>query len=498
MLQRFSLGLKVLLKMDSQQSYHNKWKIFIAVIGEIFLATIDGSVVNVALPTLQTSLHTSFALVQWVVLAYLLIVSALLLSMGRLGDIFGKKYLYSSGLIIFTLGSLMCGLSSTIWMLILFRAVQALGASIMMALGMAIITENFPPGERGKALGLSGLAVSLGVIVGPTLGGVILQFATWHWIFFINMPVGIIAVALVLHYVPISKGVRGQKFDFAGAALFFFALTSLLIAITQGQEAGYANSLVIALLLVGVILSGVFLWVERHSPYPMIDLHMFRNHIFSMHLISALLVFICGSGITLLLPYYLENAHGFDPSTVGLLMAVFPVAMGAFAPISGALSDRRGTQVISSIGLGVIVLGYLAVSTLAVDTSIIGYILRYLPVGIGAGLFQSPNNSAIMGNVDREHLGVASGLLALTRTIGQTIGVSVLGALWASQVVLHYGSIPVGGVTAAPAIAQVSALRDISLVIVILVGMAFLLSLWALFDEKLQAKREASEKALSA
>ncbi|NLF11004.1 MAG: MFS transporter, partial [Anaerolineaceae bacterium] len=216
--------------------YSRKWYVMAAVGMGIILATIDGSIVNVALPTLVRAFDTGFAAVQWVVLAYLLTVTTLMLSVGRLGDMIGKKPLYVAGFVIFTLGSVLCGLSPTIGWLIGFRILQAIGAALLMALGMAIVTEAFPPSERGKALGISGSMVSIGIVLGPVLGGLIIGALSWHWIFYVNLPVGIVGTWMVLHFVPARRPVGGQRFDWVGAMLLFGSLMALLLAMTMGQE----------------------------------------------------------------------------------------------------------------------------------------------------------------------------------------------------------------------------------------------------------------------
>ena len=217
---------------------NRKWYIMAAVAMGTFLATIDGSIVNIALPTLQAELNTSFSIVQWVILAYLLTVTTLMLSVGRLADMIGKKYLYLAGLVVFTTGSVLCGLSSTIYELIGFRVLQGLGAAMIMALGTAIITESFPSTERGRALGISGLTVSVGIIAGPTFGGIILQSLSWHWIFFVNLPVGIIGSYMVFRLVPVTQPPGGQRFDFTGAVTLFVSIFSFLVALTIGQNNG--------------------------------------------------------------------------------------------------------------------------------------------------------------------------------------------------------------------------------------------------------------------
>jgi EmrB/QacA subfamily drug resistance transporter len=257
--------------------YSQKWHVLSAVGMGVFLATIDGSIVNISLPTLVSSFQTDFALVQWVVLAYLLTVTTLMLGVGRLADIYGKKPIYTTGFIVFTVGSVLCGLSPTIYNLIGFRVLQAVGAAMIMALGMAITTEAFPPSERGRALGISGTIVSVGIAVGPTLGGLIVKNLSWHWIFFVNLPVGIIGTWLVVRYVPAFKPPGGQRFDYPGALTLFASLLSLLLALTLGQRNGFGDRTVLLLAGAWIFFLVTFIFIELRTDQPMIDLRLFRR-----------------------------------------------------------------------------------------------------------------------------------------------------------------------------------------------------------------------------
>jgi EmrB/QacA subfamily drug resistance transporter len=464
--------------------YSRKWHVMAAVSMGVFLGTIDGSIVNVALPTLVRAFDTEFAIVQWVVLAYLLTVTTLMLSVGRLGDMVGKKPLYAAGYVIFTLGSAMCGLSPSVFWLIAFRVVQAVGAAMMMALGTAIVTEAFPPSERGKALGITGSMVSIGIVVGPVLGGLLIGALSWRWIFFVNLPIGIVGTWMVIRFVPDFKPAGGQRFDLAGALALFGGLMALLLALTLGQQVGFGELSVLALFATSLTCLTTFIAIERKVRFPMIDLGLFRNRLFSINLITAFMVFISLAGTIILMPFYLENVLGYDTSSVGFLLAVVPIAVGVTAPISGALSDRLGTRPITVLGLAILLLGFLAVSTLSLGTTALGYLLRFLPIGIGIGVFQSPNNSAVMGAVPRERLGIASGLLAITRTLGQSAGIAALGALWASRAFARAGKTFPGGATAAPAEVQVVALNDTFHLVVIVVALALLLAVWGLVQER--------------
>jgi EmrB/QacA subfamily drug resistance transporter len=456
----------------------------IAVGMGIFLATIDSSIVNVALPTLVRALDTDFAIVQWVVLAYLLTLTTLMLSMGRLADMIGKKLLYMTGFVVFTIGSVLCGISPSVYWLIGFRVVQAVGGAMALALGAAIITEAFPGSERGKALGVSGLIVSLGIVVGPTLGGLLLDSLSWHWIFLVNLPVGILGTLAVWRFVPDFKPGGGQRFDYSGAITLCITLVALLLALTFGQQIGFGQPLILALFVGAAVFFAIFLMIETRTAQPMIELSLFKNRLFSLNLFTGLLTFVAIAGTMILIPFYLEEMLGYGPSQVGLLLAVLPITLGISAPISGMLSDRMGTRPISLAGLAVMLIGYYTATGLDADTSIIEYILRFLPIGIGMGIFQSPNNSAIMGAAPRQRLGIASSLLSMTRTMGQIIGIAILGALWSSRVFAYEGHLVPEGATAASISSQVAGLQDVFWLPVVLIFIAFLSSLWGLIQER--------------
>lgn len=469
---------------EHSSDYSRKWYVMAAVAMGVFLATIDGSIVNIALPTLVRGLQTEFAVVQWVVLAYLLTVTTLILSMGRVGDMIGKKPIYSAGFVIFTLGSALCGTAPTVYWLIGFRVLQAIGAAMMMALGTAIVTEAFPPSERGKALGIMGSIVSVGIVVGPVLGGIVISALSWHWIFYVNLPLGLAGILMVARFVPDFKPAGGQRFDYLGAFTLFVSLMALLLALTFGQQLGFTEIRILALFAVSVCFLAIFLMIESRSSQPMIDLSLFQNRLFSINLVTGFITFVCIAGTIILMPFYLENVLSYDPRSVGFLLAVVPIAMGLIAPVAGSLSDRLGTRPIAVAGLFVLLVGYYAISTLGMQTTPLSYILRFVPIGIGMGIFNSPNNSAIMGSAPRAQLGVASGLLAITRTLGQITGIAVLGALWAGRVAFHLGNVPPGGATSAPAPIQVAGLQDTFIFVLILIGSALLIGIWGLVQER--------------
>jgi len=469
--------------------FSRKWYVMAAVSMGTLLATIDGSIVNVALPTLVRELDTDFAAVQWVVLAYLLTLATLLPSIGRLADMIGKKQIYMLGFVVFTLGSFLCGLASTIHLLIAFRVVQAVGATMILALGSAIVTESFPASERGRALGFTGTMVSIGIVIGPTLGGLLIDLFSWHWIFFVNIPVGILGVLMIMRFVPDIKPKGRQRFDFQGAVTLFFCLLALLSALTLGQSAGFSDMRVLGLFALGVFLLGLFIVVEKRAEQPMIDLTLFRNLEFSTSLVTGYLTFVAVAGTLILMPFYLENVLGYNTRQVGLLMAVLPVAMGVVAPIAGATSDRFGTRKITVVGLVILLIGYGAMSRLTVQTSALTFALLYLPVGLGMGIFQSPNNSAIMGAASQEKLGVVSGMLALNRTLGQTTGIAIIGTIWAALTIYFAKPTIITDAAEAAAPAQVAALQVTFIIIAAVILIALFLAIWTMIKES--SRRDA-------
>jgi EmrB/QacA subfamily drug resistance transporter len=362
-----------------------------------------------------------------------------------------------------------------------------------MALGIAIVTEAFPPGERGRALGIAGAIVSVGIVVGPTLGGLIIDAFSWRWIFFVNLPVGIIGTLVALRFVPAFKPAGGQKFDYLGAITLFVSLEAFSLALTIGQQLGFSDYRILLLFLGALVFLVAFIVVEWKSSQPMIDLRLFRNRLFSVNLVTGFITFVTIAGTIILMPFYLENVLGYEPRQIGFMLAVVPIGMGIIAPISGSLSDRFGTRPITVIGLLILVIGYFALSTLDAQTTVTGYLLRLMPIGIGMGVFQSPNNSAIMGSAPRERLGIVSGLLSITRTLGQTTGIAIFGALWASRIIYHYGTIPAGGATTAPTEAQVVGLQDTFLIITVFVSLGLALSIWGLVQERRLRRVGAAE-----
>jgi EmrB/QacA subfamily drug resistance transporter len=467
-------------------TYRNKWWIMVAVSLTLFMGAVDGTIVNVALPTLAAEFNANFATVQWVVLAFLLGLSVLLLSVGRLADMAGKKRIFATGLLIFVIGSVLCGFAPSIYALIAARLVQAIGAAMVIALGVAIVTETWPPQQRGQAIGFSAGVIALGIVIGPALGGLIISALSWRWIFFVNVPLGLLALFLIWRYIPpLQPKSTHERFDFLGASVLGLGLLALLLALTVGQDLGFTDARILALFAVAAAALVVFIRVERRVPYPMVDLRLFRNVQFSLNLVTGLLTFVAISAVTFLLPFYLQLALALPVARVGLLIAIVPVVLAVLGPLSGSLSDRFGTRPVSVFGLILLLIGYLTASTMNETTTPLDYVLRMLPIGLGMGIFQSPNNSAVMGAVPRSRLGIASGMLSMTRTLGQTVGIAVLGAFFASRLVYYAGQ-PMD-ISDAPAEAMVSALHDQFLVVAALIAVGLMLALLAWRRERQHA-----------
>ena len=433
-----------------ETSATQKWWAMLGIGLGVLMFTLDGSIVNLALPTLIDTLNTTFATIQWVVLSYLLVATVLVLGAARLGDMFGKKRLYLWGLILFTFASLLCGLAPSVEWLIAFRAIQGLGAVFISALARAIVAEVFPPSERGKAFGIIGAVVSLGISLGPAAGGLLIGIAGWRLIFLVNIPIGIFTSFIIVRFVPPSAIANGnQRFDALGSAIITLSLLSFALGMTQGQVEGFTVK-TLTLLAIAVLGLVVFLAIEARISQPMLDLKMFRNREFSLSLLMGCLVTFVFTGVLFIIPFFLELVLKYANQKVGLMLALFSIFSGIVAPFSGGMSDRFGSRVISLMGIVLMLSGCLVMSTFDSHLNDLVYIGQIVPFGMGFGMFQSPNNSAIMGSVPKERLGIASGLLSLSRTLGQTVALPLMGTLFAGLALNNAHMAKNSQVTAAP------------------------------------------------
>jgi len=395
------------------------------------MSALDGSVVNTILPLLSRELGASVAGIEWVTTIYLLVISALLLIVGRAGDLYGHKIVYLAGFGIFIAGSALCGASRSLQMLIAMRAVQAVGAAMIYANAPAILTKAFPAERRGGALGAQATFTYLGLTAGPSLGGWLASAFGWRSVFYINVPVGLLAVGLATRVIvgdrPESKP---ERFDFAGAALFTSGLVALLIALNQGHDLGWFSPPIVGLFIAAIALLVSFIAIERRSASPMLDLTLFHNRVFSAASASALMNYVCTYAVLFVVPFLLIQGRGLDTRHAGLLMTAQPIVMALVAPLAGAWSDRIGSRILATAGMLVLTVGLLLLGTFAPNASLPMLALALAVIGVGIGLFTTPNNSALMGAAPPHRQGIASGVLASSRNVGMVLGVGLAGAVF--------------------------------------------------------------------
>ncbi|MPL96899.1 Riboflavin transporter RibZ [bioreactor metagenome] len=402
-----------------------EWAILLTVLPMTFMTTLDSSIVNVALPTMSRELGTTMAGIEWVVTSYLITICATILLFGRLGDIVGKSKVFKIGIGVFTLGSLFCGLSNSLIMLILSRIIQAIGAGAAMATNQGIITETFPPTKRGRALGMTGTAVALGTMVGPTLGGLIVSVAPWEYIFLINIPIGILVYIGVLKVLNFKKITEKVLFDIKGTFLFMISIIMLFTSINFGQSIGYTNPIIMGAFVLSLVLLFIFIKVEQKIISPMLDINIFKNKLFSLSIFCGFTSFVSIGAINIILPFYYQDVLKLTPSSAGLMMTVSPIILAIVAPISGHLSDKLGSEKISCIGLSILTIGIFSLTIFNQYTSLIIVAIFVGLVSLGSGIFQSPNNSLIMSTVDKTKLGIAGSVNGLVRNLGTTTGIAL-------------------------------------------------------------------------
>lgn len=411
----------------------NKWVVFSIVAIGVFMSTLDSSIVNISLPTIANYFNVPLSgAVEWVVIGYLVVIAATLLTIGRIADMSGRKAIWAAGLAVFTIGSALCGAAPSLGFLIAARGFQAIGGSLLFAVSAAMLTGAFPATERGRVLGMNALTVALGVSVGPTLGGVITQFLTWRWIFYVNVPLGIIGFIATLRLLHEPKRSGQGRFDPAGAALLTIGLAAITLGLSFGQEWGWSSPGLMAILAAGVAALVALIFVERHVSSPIVPLSLLTNRVFASANLSLILSFLALFAVSFMMPFYLEQLRDFSLIKSGLLLTPLPLTLALIAPFSGRLADRIGTRWLAASGLGIACVGLVFISQLRADSSIFDIIWRLVVIGFGQALFQSPNNSALMGSAPRGEQGVASGFLATGRVIGQSTSVALAGAIFTS------------------------------------------------------------------
>lgn len=415
--------------ITDEQRRHSRLVLYQVSLG-LALVAINHRAIQIALPTLTEVFHADLTFIQWVLLVYDLAVIGLVLTLGRLGDLFGRKWIYILGYLIFIASSALCGLAQSSAQLIGFRVLQGIGGALILANGRALVTINSLPSERGKALGITSTAYHVGYLTGPTLGGFIIDSIGWRWIFFMTIPIGLAAAYFawrVLHER--EKSEEPVKVDMAGAAFLLLTNIGFIYALNQLPHFGIGHPLVFTLLLVAAGSLALFIWREQRAPNPILNLSLFRNRLFTAANLSLFFVTSTQSAIAVLLPFYLQNLMGFSPTQMGWIIIGSSVVIIIFAPLAGWLSDRFGSRLLCSIGAAVIVFGQFLVASFTLQTSIFQLILPQAVMGLGWALFNSPNQSAIMSAVSRDQVGAASGMTVTTARIGGAIGIALSGAI---------------------------------------------------------------------
>ena len=392
-----------------------------------FMTPFMGSSINLALPSIGRQFQVDAVLLSWISTSYLLASAVALVPFGRLSDIYGRKKIFSWGILAFTIFSFLCALSNSAPMLIYFRILQGIGSAMIFATGMAILTSVFPPQERGKVLGINVAAVYVGLSLGPSLGGLLTQHLTWRSVFLANLPLGMTAIFLVWKKLPGEWAeARGEKFDFIGSLIYGLAVVAIM----------YGISLLPTLTALWVILLGLagiaaFIRWELKAESPVFELSLFTaNRTFALSNLAALIHYSATFAVTFLLSLYLQNIKALSPQSAGLILMAQPVMMAFFSPFAGKLSDRIEPRIVASLGMAMTTLGLLLFSFISARTSQGLLVVGLIVLGLGTALFSSPNTNAIMGSVDKKFYGIASGSVGTMRLLGMMASMGVVTLLF--------------------------------------------------------------------
>lgn len=397
----------------------------------MLMASLDTSIANAGLPTLAQAFGATFPQVQWIVLAYLLAVTTLIVSVGRLGDLLGRRRLLIFGVALFTGASVACGSAPSLGTLVAARVFQGVGAAVMMSLTIAFVSELAPKTQAGSAMGLIGTMSAVGTALGPTLGGVLMSTIGWNAIFLINVPVGLLSLYLAHRFLPLdatTKDVTRPAFDYLGTLLLASSLGAYALAMTTGQsQPGWVS---VALILIAALGAGFFVRVERKVGAPLIRLELLGDRKLKLGLVASVVVSTVIMSTLVVGPFYLSRGLGLSPMHVGLTLSVGPVVVALLGIPAGRLADRKGTTLVTLIGLGAIMAGSMLLVGTSIAHGVLGYLLPIVAITSGYALFQTANNTAIMTGVSADQTGVMSGMLSLSRNLGLITGASAMGSLF--------------------------------------------------------------------
>ena len=414
-------------------SAHPGWKWFIlsTVLMGATMSALDVSIVNVAMPTLKNTFGVSMAVIEWIAMAYMLTLTIFLPLFGRLADMFGRSKLYNIGFVVFSVGSLFCGMSSTAGLMIASRVIQAIGAGLLQANSVALITHAFPASERGKAIGIQGAVQAISMSVGPFVGGILIATVGWRAIFYVNIPIGILGTLAALFILPPNHKVeKKEKVDYLGTVLFASGLAFIVLAFNEGVKLGWGSHTITMYFVSGIVLLTLFILTELKVEYPLIDLKLFKNSTFLLGNLTGMLSYYVLFAVMFLMPFYLEKVLGYSVALTGTLLTPIPLAMAVVAPFSGHISDKYGPRIMTTSGMLISALACLALMSMGVSAQLPILVTVLVLLGIGMGLFTPPNNSAIMGSAPKEKLGVAGGVLNMMRSLGLIFGVDISGVVF--------------------------------------------------------------------
>ena len=419
---------------------NRRWWTLGALCFALFMIMLDNTVVNVALPAIQKDLRISTAELEWTVTAYALTFATLLLTGGKLGDLVGRRLIFTIGLVIFTLSSLACGLSGSATELIAARAVQGVGAALMMPSTLSIISATFDVRERGTAIGIWAGVSAMALAIGPLLGGVITEHISWNWIFFVNVPIGAAGLLAAIFVVPESKDTsHEQRLDVPGLLTSGVGLLSLVYALIEANQYGWTSARIVVLFVVAAISLAAFVLLEMHQRLPMLDLSLFRSGTFAGANLVAILVTLAMFGIFVFFPIYMQTFRGWSPIQAGAALLPWTVMIVIFAPIAGKLSDRVGSRWLIAGGMATVAVCCLLLSTVTVHSSFWHMLPAFLLGGLGMSFVMTPMSAAVMGAAPVTKAGVASGVLNTFRQVGVALGIAVMGAIVADRAATRGG-----------------------------------------------------------
>jgi EmrB/QacA subfamily drug resistance transporter len=416
---------------ENKEYAKSKFILYTVMIGA-FLSMFDSGVVNVGLPVISAQLKVDIDSVQWVTSIYLLIMSALLPILGTLADNFGRRKIYNMGFLIISIFTLLCGFSVNFYMLIIMRVLQAVGGAMVMANGLAIVTENFPPSERGKNIGVLATVMAIGSIAGPPLGGIIIGILGWRSVFYLTFIVSILGFIASYFSIPIDKKDKKKdfKFDFLGSILLIVTIVSFIYGFSNINKMGLNNPIIYCSLLIFLLTFIIFIFWEKKVSHPVVHLSLFNNWVFTSSIIASLISFLTMYSPTVLMPFYYQKVLGISTQQSGLYMMAFPIAMAIISPFSGALSDKIGAVILTSSGLVINGIALILLANISINTPIYLVLFYMFLMGLSLGFFQSPNNSCIMGSVPKNKLGAANGITQLVKNLGMVIGIAFSVALF--------------------------------------------------------------------